>query len=46
MLNELFKGPIGLLSLGVIVFVIVIAAYLGRHLSKLSKLPPGEEGWK
>lgn len=46
MLKELFSTDIGLLSLGVIVFIIVMGAYIGRRLSKLSKAPPGEEGWK
>lgn len=46
MLQELFSTPVGLASLAVIVGVLVIGAYLGRRLARLSKAPPGEEGWK
>ena len=41
----LLSSDFGLLSLGVILFIIVMALYLLRHFSKLSKADPGKEGW-
>lgn len=45
-LKELFTTDIGLLSLGVIVFMVGMGAYLLRHFLKLMKEKPGTEGWK
>jgi len=42
----LFSSDYGLLSLGVIVFTIVMGAYIGRHVKKLMNEKPGTEGWQ
>ena len=41
----LFTTDIGLLSLGVIVFIIVMAIYLFLRFRKLMNEKPGTEGW-
>ena len=41
----LFTTDVGLLSLGVILFVIVMAIYLFLHFRKLMNQKPGKEGW-
>jgi hypothetical protein len=41
----LFTTDFGLLSLGVIVFIIAMGFYLSRHLKKLMNKQPGTEGW-
>jgi flagellar biogenesis protein FliO len=41
----LFTTDIGLLSLGVILFIIVMAIYLFMHFRKLMNEKPGKEGW-
>jgi hypothetical protein len=43
--NLLFTTDFGLLSLGVILFVVVMGFYLSRHLKKLMNSEPGKEGW-
>ena len=45
MLKELFTTDVGLMSLGVIVVVLVIAGYLLRKFSALAASEPGKEGW-
>ena len=42
----LFSSDYGLASLGVIVFTIVMGAYIGRHVKKLMNEKPGTEGWQ
>ncbi len=42
----LFSSDYGLLSLGVIVFTIVMGAYIGRHVKKLMNETAGTEGWQ
>lgn len=46
---EVFKllltTDVGLLSLGAILFMIVMAIYLFLHIRKLMKDKPGKEGW-
>ena len=44
-LKLLFTSDAGLLSLGVILFMIVMAGYLLRHVTKLMNEKPGKEGW-
>jgi hypothetical protein len=44
-LKLLFTTDYGLLSLGVILFVVVMGFYLSRHLKKLMNQEPGKEGW-
>lgn len=44
-LKLLFTSGAGLLSLGVIVFMLVMAGYLFRHFTKLMNGKPGKEGW-
>jgi hypothetical protein len=41
----LFTTDYGLLSLGVIVFVIAMGFYLSGKLKKLMNQQPGKEGW-
>jgi hypothetical protein len=41
----LLTTDVGLLSLGVIVFIIVMAIYLFLHFRKLMNQKPGTEGW-
>jgi preprotein translocase subunit Sss1 len=42
----LLTTDVGLLSLGVIAFIIVMAAYLFTHFRKLANDKPGKEGWE
>ena len=44
-LKLLFTTDIGLLSLGVIVFIIVMGFYMSARLKKLMNEKPGKEGW-
>jgi hypothetical protein len=44
-LKILFTTDVGLLSLGVIVFIILMGAYLTKHVTKLMNEKPGKEGW-
>ena len=44
-LKVLFTTDIGLMSLGVIAFIIVMGLYLRTHLRKLMNAEPGKEGW-
>ncbi len=46
MLKELLSTDVGLMSLGVIVGVLVIAAYLLRKFTRLAASEPGKEGWE
>ena len=41
----LVTTDIGLLSLGAILFMIVMAIYLFLHVRKLMNQKPGKEGW-
>jgi len=41
----LFTTDYGLMSLGVILFIIVMGVYLKVKFSKLMKQEPGKEGW-
>ncbi len=41
----LLTTDVGLLSLGVILFIIVMAGYLFAHFRKLMNEKPGKEGW-
>jgi hypothetical protein len=41
----LFTTDYGLLSLGVILFIIVMGFYLSGKLKKLMNQKPGTEGW-
>ena len=41
----LFTTDYGLLSLGVILFVIAMGFYLSRKLKSLMNQEPGKEGW-
>jgi hypothetical protein len=41
----LFTTDYGLMSLGVILFIIVMGFYLKVKFSKLMKQEPGKEGW-
>jgi hypothetical protein len=45
-LKLLFSSDYGLMSLGVIVFTLVMGAYIGRHVKKLMNAKPGTEGWQ
>jgi preprotein translocase subunit Sss1 len=42
----LLTTDVGLLSLGVIAFIIVMGAYLFTHFRKLANDKPGKEGWE
>ncbi|HEX7375273.1 MAG TPA: DUF3149 domain-containing protein [Steroidobacteraceae bacterium] len=44
-LKLLFTTDVGLMSLGVILFIIVMGFYLRSHLRKLMNSEPGTEGW-
>ena len=44
-LNLLFTSDVGLASLAVIAFMIVMAAYLYFHVKELMKESPGKQGW-
>jgi flagellar biogenesis protein FliO len=41
----LLTSDVGLLSLGAILFMIVMAIYLFSHFRKLMNDKPGKEGW-
>jgi hypothetical protein len=41
----LFTTDVGLMSLGVILFIIVMGFYLRSHFKKLMNSKPGTEGW-
>jgi flagellar biogenesis protein FliO len=41
----LLTSDVGLLSLGAILFMIVMAIYLFAHFRKLMNDKPGKEGW-
>ena len=43
--KELFSTDVGLLSLGVILFIVLMAIYLFFHVRKLMNEKPGKEGW-
>jgi len=42
----LFTTDYGLMSLGVILFIIVMGFYLSGKLKKLMNQKPGKEGWE
>ncbi len=44
-LKLLVTSDAGLASLAVIVFMIVMAGYLYRHVTKLMREKPGKQGW-
>jgi|GEM_PF-689880 flagellar biogenesis protein FliO len=44
-LKLLFTTDVGLLSLGAILFMIVMAGYLFTRFRKLMNQEPGKEGW-
>ena len=44
-LQVLFTSDAGLMSLGVIIFIIAMGWYLKRHISGLMNDKPGKEGW-
>ena len=44
-LKLLFTSAAGLLSLGVILFMVVMAFYLLGHVKRLMNDKPGKEGW-
>jgi flagellar biogenesis protein FliO len=44
-LRLLFTTDLGLLSLGAILFMIVMAIYLFTRFRKLMNQEPGKEGW-
>jgi flagellar biogenesis protein FliO len=44
-LKLLLTTDVGLLSLGAILFMIVMAIYLFTHFRKLMNDRPGKEGW-
>jgi flagellar biogenesis protein FliO len=41
----LFTTDVGLMSLGVILFIIVMAIYLFARFRRLMNEQPGKEGW-
>jgi hypothetical protein len=41
----LFTTDVGLMSLGVILFIVVMGFYLRSHLVRLMNSKPGTEGW-
>ena len=43
--KELFSTDVGLLSLGVILFIVLMAVYLLFHVRRLMNEKPGKEGW-
>jgi Protein of unknown function (DUF3149) len=45
LINLLFTTDYGLMSLGVIVFIIVMGFYLSRKFKSLMNQEPGKEGW-
>lgn len=44
-LETLFTSAEGLLSLGVVVFIIVMGIYMNARLRRLMNEKPGKEGW-
>jgi hypothetical protein len=44
-LKLLVTTEVGLLSLGAILFMIVMAIYLFLHVRRLMNQKPGKEGW-
>jgi hypothetical protein len=44
-LKLLFSSEYGLASLAVIACTLVMGAYIGRHVKKLTNSKPGTEGW-
>jgi flagellar biogenesis protein FliO len=44
-LKLLFTSDVGLLSLGAILFMIVMAIYLFARFRRLMNQEPGKEGW-
>jgi hypothetical protein len=42
----LLTTDFGLLSLGVILFIVVMGFYLRAHVKKLMNSEPGKEGWE
>jgi flagellar biogenesis protein FliO len=44
-LKLLFTSDVGLLSLGAILFMIVMAGYLFTRFRRLMNEKPGKEGW-
>jgi flagellar biogenesis protein FliO len=44
-LKLLLTSDVGLLSLGAILFMIVMAVYLFSHFRRLMNDKPGKEGW-
>jgi Protein of unknown function (DUF3149) len=42
----LFTTDVGLMSLGVILFIIVMGFYLNAKFKKLMNQEPGKEGWE
>ena len=45
-LKLLVTTDYGLMSLGVILFIVVMGFYLSRKLKKLMNQEPGKEGWE
>ena len=45
LINQLFSTDVGLMSAGVILFIILMGAYLYVHVRKLMNQEPGKEGW-
>ena len=43
--KELFSTDVGLLSFGVILFIVLMAVYLFFHVRRLMNEKPGKEGW-
>ena len=45
LIKDLFSSDVGLLSFGVIAFILVMGIYLFVHVRKLMNGKPGQEGW-
>lgn len=45
-LTDLLTTDVGLLSFGVILFVVVMGIYISVRLRSLMKQEPGKQGWK
>ncbi|MFO1406594.1 MAG: DUF3149 domain-containing protein [Steroidobacteraceae bacterium] len=45
LMKDLFSSDVGLLSIGVIAFILVMAIYLFIHVRRLMNEKPGKEGW-
>ena len=43
--KELFSTEVGLLSIGVLLFIVMLAIFLFFHVRKLMNEKPGKEGW-